>query len=107
MHKETALQPYEVSNGMPPIWMNILKAIAHNELIIKGEALYSMREGIPATSDTDPTVWVYDETRAQEAATILNELQHIKKQVDPSDFSWFCQACDEELQNQFTSCWNC
>jgi len=31
---ETAFESHEVSNGMKPVWMNIQKAIAHNEDII-------------------------------------------------------------------------
>lgn len=31
---ETALEPYELGNGMKPQWINIYAAIAHNEAII-------------------------------------------------------------------------
>ncbi|MGB3668342.1 MAG: NUDIX hydrolase [Bermanella sp.] len=31
---DTAFEAHEVSNGMKPVWMNIYKAIAHNEDII-------------------------------------------------------------------------
>lgn len=31
---DTALEPYEVSNGMAPLWINIHEAIAHNENVI-------------------------------------------------------------------------
>lgn len=31
---ETALESYEVNNGMRPLWMNIHEAIAHNEGVI-------------------------------------------------------------------------
>ena len=31
---DTAFEAHEVSNGMKPVWMNIHKAIAHNEDII-------------------------------------------------------------------------
>ncbi len=31
---ETAYESYEISNGMKPMWVNIHKAIAHNELVI-------------------------------------------------------------------------
>ena len=31
---ETALESYEVNNGMEPLWVNINKAIAHNEEVI-------------------------------------------------------------------------
>ena len=35
---ETAYEPYEVSNGMKPLWVNIYTAIAHNdEVIAKGD----------------------------------------------------------------------
>ncbi len=33
---ETALESYEVSNGMAPLWINIHEAIAHNETVIAG-----------------------------------------------------------------------
>jgi len=31
---QTTLEPYETSNGMSPQWMNIFKAISHNESVI-------------------------------------------------------------------------
>ena len=31
---ETAYEPYEVKNGMKPLWVNIYEAIAHNEEVI-------------------------------------------------------------------------
>lgn len=31
---DTAYEPYEISNGMKPLWVNIYSAIEHNELII-------------------------------------------------------------------------
>jgi len=33
---ETALESYEVGNGMKAVWMNIFEAIAHNETVIAG-----------------------------------------------------------------------
>lgn len=33
---ETSYEPYEKTNGMKPLWMNIHEAIAHNEVVIAG-----------------------------------------------------------------------
>lgn len=45
---ETALESHEVSNGMTPLWINIHKAITHNEAVIAN----SDKKGLSIERDT-------------------------------------------------------
>jgi len=45
---ETALEDYEVSNGMRPVWLNIYDAISHNEYTIK----HSTKKGMSIERET-------------------------------------------------------
>jgi hypothetical protein len=51
-----------------------------------------------------PELWVVDDTRHAEAATILKKtlapLESVKK-------PWGCKSCGEEVEGQFSECWNC
>lgn len=45
---ETALEPYELNNGMTPQWMNIYEALAHNDAVIAN----SDKRGLSIERDT-------------------------------------------------------
>jgi len=45
---DTALESYEVSNGMSALWMNIHEAISHNESVIAG----SEKKGLSVERET-------------------------------------------------------
>jgi hypothetical protein len=51
-----------------------------------------------------PELWVLDDDRAVEAMAIVKKtlapLKSVKK-------SWHCEGCGEELEGQFSECWNC
>ena len=51
-----------------------------------------------------PELWVVDDQRQAEAETILKKtlapLESVKK-------SWRCRGCAEEVEGQFSECWNC
>jgi len=51
-----------------------------------------------------PELWVLDDERVAEAEAILKKtlapLESVKK-------PWRCDGCGEEVEGQFTECWNC
>jgi hypothetical protein len=53
-------------------------------------------------------VWILDETRAAEAATLTKQwLDAPAEEAQVSLGSWKCAECGERLEKQFTMCWNC
>ncbi len=51
-----------------------------------------------------PELWILDDDRAAEAEAI------IKKTLSPLESvktPWHCDGCGEEVEGQFTECWNC
>ncbi|BDI34432.1 hypothetical protein CCAX7_64830 [Capsulimonas corticalis] len=53
-------------------------------------------------ADIWPEVWVVNESDAPEAARII---ARGKTPTEAPD--WTCPQCGEEVEGQFTSCWNC
>src|ERR1044071_8935568 len=51
-----------------------------------------------------PELWVIEDDKAGDARTILRKtlapLESVKK-------PWRCSRCKEEIEGQFTDCWNC
>ncbi|MGH7773423.1 MAG: DUF2007 domain-containing protein [Candidatus Binatia bacterium] len=51
-----------------------------------------------------PELWVIDDARYAEAQAVLKEtlaaLASVKR-------PWKCRKCGEEVEGQFTECWNC
>lgn len=51
-----------------------------------------------------PELWVVDEQKCVRAKAILKQtlapLQSVKK-------PWRCRGCGEEIEGQFSECWNC
>ena len=51
-----------------------------------------------------PELWVVDDSRYAEALTVLNRnratLESIKE-------PWKCGRCEEDIEGQFSECWNC
>ena len=51
-----------------------------------------------------PELWVLDDSRYEEALTVL------KRNQSPLDLikeSWKCGSCGEDIEGQFSECWNC
>jgi hypothetical protein len=51
-----------------------------------------------------PELWVLDDLRHAEAQTILRKTLGPLKPVRKP---WRCGGCGEEIEGQFTECWNC
>ncbi len=54
--------------------------------------------------DTWIELWIFDDTRYDEAKQILDE---VLSSEETTGKSWKCSKCGEESESQFTECWNC
>jgi hypothetical protein len=51
-----------------------------------------------------PEVWIRDERDEPLALQVLDAFKHPLRNRGPA---WSCPQCNEWLEGQFTSCWNC
>ncbi len=51
-----------------------------------------------------PELWVLDDSKYEEALTVLKRNQATLDLIkDP----WKCGSCGEDIEGQFSECWNC
>jgi hypothetical protein len=79
------------------------------EAVVQDEA--SGQVWAPSLSGTGvPSVWVNDEDVAR-ALTIVNQYgrRHLMNRTSSpaANPTWKCPRCGEEVEIQFTECWNC
>jgi len=51
-----------------------------------------------------PELWVIDESQIEQAKQIISEAL---KSGEKESEAWKCSGCGEEVEGQFTECWNC
>lgn len=73
---------------------------------IRGEALWISRGGVPLTSETLPTIWIKDDGRYEEAKELTERFQK-GTLTTKTGSDWKCPECGEEVEGQFTDCWQC
>ena len=79
------------------------------EAVVLGDALTIARPEVPPTHASLPGVWVRQED-ADVATAILAEWRTNRTRQEEGEVSsetWFCGSCGEEVEAQFTDCWNC
>lgn len=74
---------------------------------VKGETLFSVRGEVPITSETAPSVWIYDDEDFEKAKGIVKEYENTITTDCSTESMWECSSCGEELEGQFTDCWKC
>jgi hypothetical protein len=70
---------------------------------VKNEILAGLSPEVPWT-ETFPELWVQNDSDLSRARSIKEDW---KKPPTESLGQWTCPTCHEELEGQFTSCWNC
>ena len=70
---------------------------------IRGEHL-SIGMGELPPIECWPELWVCRAEQYDEAENLLRKLLYIGSPVGQS---WICAGCNEEIQGQFTDCWQC
>ncbi|MDT8303841.1 MAG: transglutaminase domain-containing protein [Sedimentisphaerales bacterium] len=73
---------------------------------IRGEALWIARGQLPLTSETLPTIWIADDNRYEEATELAERFKD-GTLTEKSGANWKCSECGEEVEGQFTECWQC
>ncbi|MCP4611540.1 MAG: hypothetical protein GY845_22745 [Planctomycetes bacterium] len=73
---------------------------------IRGEALWIARGQLPLTSETLPTIWIADDNRYEEAAELAERFKD-GTLTEKGGANWKCHECGEEVEGQFTECWQC
>lgn len=71
---------------------------------IRGEYRGTAGPGFTPPADSWPEIWILDESRIEEARQIVEEA------LGPSEGSttaWTCPHCHEEIEGEFSECWNC
>jgi hypothetical protein len=73
---------------------------------IRGEALWIARGQLPLTSETLPTIWIIDDNRYEEATELTERFKN-GTLTENTGANWKCPECGEEVEGQFTECWQC
>ena len=50
-------------------------------------------------------LWVLDDALAERAESVIRRVLQPSNQEEPP--SWKCPSCGEELEGQFSACWQC
>jgi Putative prokaryotic signal transducing protein len=85
---------------------HIVKAILDSEGIsseVRGEHLAGALGEAPLDVDTLPSVWVSDSDAVRADELVREALSG----QGPVSEGWTCPNCGEELEGQFTECWQC
>jgi len=77
------------------------------EAIVRGETLFALRGEVPLTADTLPTVWIVDDGAVARARELLDEYHRSRAPGSDKGRPWRCPKCGEQLEPQFTNCWQC
>jgi len=89
---------------------DFLKGILENEGIqtqVQGEWLFTVRGEVPMTSDTLPSVWVVHDSDFDRATEVVTAFCQKQDEGEVKGEDWQCTECGEQVEPQFTSCWNC
>ncbi len=103
----TMKQVYSAQN---PTEAHLVRGILETRGIsceVRGDVLFGARGEIPLTHETAPSVWIEEDFRYKEARRIVQEYESANAGNREKRKSWICSSCGEELEGQFTHCWNC
>lgn len=100
----------KVYTAANPAEAHIVRGILESHDIVaevRGEALFSVRGELPMVGETFPTVWIVDEHDHQQAIQVVTEYDRKMKEEGATGDHWVCSSCGEQLEQQFTACWQC
>lgn len=72
--------------------------------VVRGEYLTSGWGELPVDVCS---VWITDDRQYDRAQSLLSAFLRGDFAREFRDQNWRCAACGEQLEGQFTSCWNC
>jgi len=100
----------QVYSAQHPTEAHYVKGLLESQGIaseVRGESLFGARGELPVTTDTAPSIWIFDDAKFEEARSIIKEHEHLNRTATPDRPKWKCDFCGEESEAQFTECWNC
>jgi rubrerythrin len=74
---------------------------------VRNEALFGVRGEAPATAETLPTVWVVSDNEVLKAVEVVTAFERGEGPEEGQGPIWHCPKCGEEVESQFTECWQC
>lgn len=74
---------------------------------VRGEALFSVRGELPMVGATFPTVWIFNDQDFAAAQGVVDAFDRKMQEHADASEHWTCTGCGEQLESQFTSCWQC
>ena len=74
---------------------------------IRGEELWAARGALPVSADTQPTVWIQDDNRIEQAEKLVRQYEDKTLTANIGGDPWQCPNCGEEIEAQYTDCWQC
>ncbi len=81
---------------------NVLK-VHGIDCVIRNEHLAAASGEIPPI-ECWPELWILDGSKYNEARVVL---RRALAPLGPIEKPWMCAGCGEEIEGQFTQCWNC
>ncbi len=101
----------KVYTAANPATAHIIRGILESHGIaseVRGEALFSVRGELPMVGDTFPTVWIVHDTDRLKAQEVVDDFDsRLSGQNEDNQEAWICRNCGEQLESQFTACWQC
>ena len=100
----------QVYSVFDPTEAHIVKGVLESNGIqceIRGEILAGLRGVLPITSDTAPTIWIFDDAKYDEARMRIEQYEQSKLNEPADAEAWICSFCGEESDAEFTECWKC
>lgn len=73
------------------------------ECVIRNEHLAAAVGELPPI-ECWPELWILDDSKYDEAQAVL---KRALAPLEPVERLWTCSGCGEEIEGQFTQCWNC
>jgi hypothetical protein len=95
-----------VHTAKHPTEAHLVKGMLEAEGIrasVLGDQLYGAYGELPVL----PTVWVFDDALAARADGLIIDFLRGGAARRHRHERWTCANCDEQLEGQFTECWQC
>ncbi|HCO95728.1 MAG TPA: hypothetical protein DIU00_17570 [Phycisphaerales bacterium] len=74
---------------------------------VHGESLWAARGELPLTMDTQPTVWILEDDKFDQARNLVLQYENKTLASNISGGPWKRPNCGEEIEAKYTDCWQC
>lgn len=104
------LKMIQVYSAEHPTEAHYVKGLLESQGItcdVRGESLFGARGELPITTETLPSIWIFDDSKFTEARSVIKDYENLKSKETSDIPKWICLSCGEESEAQFTECWNC